>query len=99
MRLFVGNLAPGVTRETIKTTFALHGSVSDVYLAMNRITERCRGFAFVTMDTEEGACKAMEGLNGSINNGRFIKVHEAPDRPDESVVENYIPRREFRKLY
>jgi len=41
----------------------------------------------------------MAGLNGSMNNGRSIKVHEAPDRPDETVVENYIPRREFRKLY
>ena len=51
------------------------------------------------MDTEEGACKATEGLDGSVNNGRFIKVHEAPDRSDESVVENYIPRREFRTLY
>ena len=98
-RLFVGNLAPGVTREMIESTFALHGSVSRVYLPTNRITDRCRGFAFVTMDTEEGACKAMEGLNGSMNNGRFIKVHVAPDRPDESVVENHIPRREFRKLY
>ena len=98
-RLFVGNLAPVVTREMIESTFALHGSVSEVYLATNRITDRCRGFAFVTMDTEEGASKAMERLDGSMNNGRFIKVHEAPDRPDESVVENYIPRREFRKLY
>ena len=98
-RLFVGNLAPSVTREMIESTFALHGSVSEVYLATNRITDRCRGFAFVTMDTEEGACKATEGLDGSVNNGRFIKVHEAPNRPDESVVENYIPRREFRTLY
>ena len=98
-RLFVSNLARGVTREMIESTFALHGLVSEVYLATNRITQRCRGFAFVTMDTEEGASNAMAGLNGSINNGRSIKVHEAPDRPDETVVENYIPRREFRKLY
>ena len=99
MRLFVSNLARGVTREMIESTFALHGSVSEVYLATNRITHRCRGFAFVTMDTEEGACKAMAELNGSMNNGRFITVHESPDRPDEAVVENYVPRREFRKLY
>jgi cold-inducible RNA-binding protein len=98
-KLFVGNLAPRVTRGMIESTFALHGSVSAVYLATNRITDRCRGFAFVTMDSEEGACKAMESLNGSMNNGRFIKVHEAPDGPDASVFKNYIPRREFRKLY
>ena len=57
------------------------------------------GLPLSQMDTEEGACKAKEGLNGAMNNGRFIKVHEASDRPDESDVENYIPRREFRKLY
>jgi cold-inducible RNA-binding protein len=98
-RLFVSNLPPGVTRETIKSTFALHGSVSEVYLATNRMTARPRGFAFVTMDTAEGAQKAVEALNGSLNNGRFMNVHEARDSRDEGRFAENIPHREFRKLY
>ena len=86
--------------ELVETSRAKRFGVPDkMNLVVGRVSTSPRGFAFVTMDTEEGACKAMEGLNGSMNNGRFIKVHEAPDRPDESVVENYIPRREFRRLY
>jgi cold-inducible RNA-binding protein len=99
-KLFVGNLAPDVTTEAIKGAFALHGSVSDVYLATNRVTARFRGFAFVTMDTEEGARKAIDALHGSVNNGRFLNVKEAPDSPDEGIfAKYYTPRREFRKLY
>ncbi|HEV8541131.1 MAG TPA: RNA-binding protein [Verrucomicrobiae bacterium] len=98
-KLFVGNLAPGVTGEAIKNVFVLHGAVSEVYLATNRITARPRGFAFVTMDTVEGAQKAMQALNGSMNNGRFINVQEARHSREERYFQDHIPRREFRKLY
>jgi RNA recognition motif-containing protein len=99
-KLFVGNLARGVTGEAIKRAFSPHGSVSAVYLAMNRMTARSRGFAVVTMHTEEGAQKAIEALHGSISNGRFLNVSEADERHEGlSFVGNRTPRREFRKLY
>jgi cold-inducible RNA-binding protein len=97
-KLFVGNLPPYITREIIKCAFAVHGSVSEVDLVTNRITARSRGFAFVTMSTEEGAQKAVEALNGSLNNGRYIDVQEAPTHGKTSP-KTQAPRREFRKLY
>jgi RNA recognition motif-containing protein len=99
-KLFVGNLSPGFTTEEIKVVFSLHGRVSAVYLATNRLTTRSRGIAIVTMDTEEGAQRAIKALHGSLSDGRSLNVSEADERLESgSLVRNYTPRREFRKLY
>jgi RNA recognition motif-containing protein len=99
-KLFVCNLAPDVTTEKIKVVFSLHGRVSAVYLAMNRLTARSRGIAVVTMHTEEGAQTAIKALHGSMSDGRSLNVSEADERHEAgSFVRNYTPRREFRKLY
>jgi RNA recognition motif-containing protein len=95
--LLVKNLALDVTRETLRTAFAVHGCVFNVDLARNRITARSKGFAVVTMGTEQEARNAMAALNGSLNNGRMITVLEAGR--GETSRERHPPRREFRKLY
>ena len=55
--------------------------MTDVYVAMDRMTGRPRGFAFVTMGTAEEAQEAAEKINGSELDGRQLTVNEA--RPKE----------------
>src|SRR6185503_4526079 len=80
-RLFVGNLSFSTTRETIEATFSEAGQVLEVSIPTDRETGQPRGFAFVTMGTNQAADKAIADLNGKVLNGRALKVNEAQERP------------------
>ncbi|MGH8017866.1 MAG: RNA recognition motif domain-containing protein [Opitutaceae bacterium] len=81
-KLYVGNLSFNLTDDDIRGAFEAYGAVTDVYVAMDKMTGRPRGFAFVTMGTPEEAQAAIEGLNGKDIGGRAISVNEA--RPKEA---------------
>ena len=65
----------------IRSEFAEYGEVSDVHLPMDRETGRMRGFAFVTMATDDAAQKAIAGMNGKSIEGRPLVVNEARPAP------------------
>jgi cold-inducible RNA-binding protein len=61
-KLFVGNLSFNTTENDLQDAFAAHGTVTETNLMMDRMTNRPRGFGFVTMSTAEEAQKAIAGL-------------------------------------
>jgi RNA recognition motif-containing protein len=79
-RLYIGNLPFNATAEEVRGAFAPHGSVTDVRLVMDRATGRSRGFAFVTMGSDEEAARAMKQMDGAMLAGRPLRVNEAQDR-------------------
>jgi len=79
-RLYVGNLSFNATADTVRAEFANFGEVSDVHVVTDRETGRSRGFAFVTMGTNESAQKAIAELNGAMLDGRALRVNEAEER-------------------
>ncbi len=80
-KLYVGNMSFKTTEDELRSAFGQFGSVTDVYVAMDKMTGRPRGFAFVTMGTAEEAAQAAEKLNGADVGGRALTVNEA--RPKE----------------
>ncbi len=80
-KLYVGNLSFKTTEDELRQHFGQYGSVTDVYVAMDKMTGRPRGFAFVTMGTPEEAKAAAEKINGTDLGGRQLTVNEA--RPKE----------------
>lgn len=78
-RLYVGNLPFEASREDIRAAFEAFGEVHDVSMITDRDTGRPRGFAFVEMD-QEGAQKAIEGLDSKDFQGRNLTVNEARER-------------------
>ena len=80
-KLYVGNLSFKTTEDELRNAFGQFGSVTDVYVAMDKMTGRPRGFAFVTMGTPEEAKAATEKMNGTDLGGRQLTVNEA--RPKE----------------
>ena len=80
-KLYVGNLSFKTTEDELRSAFGQFGSVTDVYVAMDKMTGRPRGFAFVTMGTAVEAKSAAEKLNGTDLGGRQLTVNEA--RPKE----------------
>src|SRR5262245_27480459 len=80
-RLYVGNLSFSSSQTSIEAAFAAFGEVREVVIPTDRETGQPRGFAFVTMNSAEAANAAISQLNGSMLDGRAIKVNEAQERP------------------
>ncbi len=81
-KLFVGNLSFKITENDLQDAFAAHGSVVETNLMMDRMSGRPRGFAFVTMSSEDEAQRAIEALNGKELDGRALTVNVARPREE-----------------
>ena len=83
-KLYVGNLSFDITENDLRDMMAAHGPVNEVSVIMDKVTGRARGFAFVTMNSEEGATAAIAALNGKEFQGRALTVNEARPREERS---------------
>ena len=83
-KLYVGNLAYGVTASDLETMFGAHGTVQSAQVIMDRETGRSKGFGFVEMSSDQEAQAAIAGLNGQQKDGRALTVNEARPREDRS---------------
>src|SRR5437763_1858608 len=81
-KLYVGNLSFNTTETELQDLFAQAGAVQDVMLMQDKFTGKSRGFAFVTMATEQEAQNAITQFNGKTVEGRALTVNEA--RPREA---------------
>jgi len=81
-KLYIGNLSFDVNENDLRDLLGAHGPVDEVKIVMDRDTGRPRGFAFATMNTEEGAKAAIAALNGKEWNGRALTVNEARPREE-----------------
>ena len=79
-RLYVGNLSFKTGSDAIRDAFAKFGEVTDVHLVTDRDSGQPRGFGFVTMGAGAAAEAAIAGMNGSVLDGRPLRVNEAEER-------------------
>ena len=82
-KLYIGNLSFKTGEAELRDAFSQFGTVTDVYIANDRMTGRPRGFAFVTFSTEAQSQLAAEKMNGTDLDGRQLTVNEA--KPKEAV--------------
>src|SRR5713226_6102846 len=83
-KLFVGNLSFNTTENQLQDLFAAHGPVTEVDMIMDKFSGKPRGFAFITMETKEGADAAIQALHGKDMDGRALTVNEP--RPQAAAV-------------
>lgn len=72
-RLYVGNLPYAMTSSQLADIFAEAGRVVSVEIVYDRVTDRSRGFAFVTMGSFEEAKEAIRLFDGSVSD--LISFH------------------------
>src|SRR5512138_2813395 len=84
VKLYVGNLSYDTTEEEIRNLFAQAGTVSEVALIKDRDTGSSKGFAFVTMSTQDEAKKAIDQFNGKTLGNRELTVNAARPREERS---------------
>ena len=80
-RLYVGNISTSTTRESLESAFAAAGEVREISMPTDRETGQPRGFAFVTMGSLQAATSAISQLDGTLLDGRPLRVNEAQERP------------------
>lgn len=81
-KLYLGNLSFDVTENELRDMLSQYGPVNEINVIMDRMTGRARGFAFVTMNTEDAAAAVIQKLNGQPWKGRTLTVNEARPREE-----------------
>jgi RNA recognition motif-containing protein len=84
MNIFVGNISFQSEESDLQSIFEKYGEVGSVKIIQDNMTGRSKGFGFVTMENNEEAQKAIDGLNGYDLQGKNLTVNEARPRTENS---------------
>lgn len=75
-KLYVGNLSPQATSDSLKTLFSMFGTVDKAYIIPDPATGKCKGYGFVIMSSDAAAQAAVKALNGKKCGEYTVKVEE-----------------------
>ncbi|HEY9830385.1 MAG TPA: RNA-binding protein [Stenomitos sp.] len=93
VRLYVGNLPKEeVNRDELHAVFVDVGDSVSTKVIKDRKTGKCRGFAFVTVPTDEQADQIIEKFNGHMFQESALKIEKALPR-SKSQQEEEEPQR------
>ena len=82
VKLYVGNLAFTTSEDDLRTLFSQAGGVRSIDLIKDRDTGRSKGFAFVTMNSQAEAQKAIGMFDAFKMDDREMKVNAAKPREE-----------------
>ena len=64
-KIFVGGLAPTVSDSDFRAYFEKYGAVADAVVMFDRLTQRPRGFGFITFESETSLEGVMADKHGT----------------------------------
>jgi RNA recognition motif-containing protein len=92
IRLYVGNLPKEIERTELEELFSqASGELTSTKVVTDRKTGKCRGFGFVTVETEEQADVIIEKLNGYSLKDSVLKIEKALPKAKEAVASTVEP--------
>ncbi|WP_254174653.1 RNA recognition motif domain-containing protein [Planktothrix pseudagardhii] len=80
VRLYVGNLPKELERKELQEVFVEEGDTVSAKVITDRKTGKCRGFGFVTVQTDEIADQIVEKYNGVMFRENALKIEKALPR-------------------
>lgn len=92
--VFVGNLSWSTTNESLGQAFSekgielFQGTDKPVNIVTDRYTGKSRGYAFVQLANEEQVSKAIDIMNGTVVDGREIRVQKKEQRDKKTYTYN-----------
>jgi len=92
IRLYVGNLPKDVERDELQELLKDAGDDLSIKIVTDRKTGKCRGFAFVTVETDEEADKIIASYDGQAFKDATLKVEKAQPRKKEESAPAPAPR-------
>lgn len=91
--IYIGNLAYTVVEEDLEIAFEAFGEIEDIKLMRDKETDRSRGFAFITFETEAAAIAA-RSIDGQEIAGRVIRVNDARQRQQKNKPSNKLHKKQ-----
>ncbi|CAB4283360.1 unnamed protein product [Prunus armeniaca] len=85
-KLLVKGISFTSTEESLTQAFSPFGKVLDANIVRNKVTNKSKGFGYVTFETEEDAEKALVNMNGKMVDQRVVLVDKA--WPDNRKAKN-----------
>ncbi|GAB2264238.1 hypothetical protein Droror1_Dr00026372 [Drosera rotundifolia] len=76
-KLFIGGLSFTTTDKTLAEAFSQYGQVVEAKVVCDKVSEKSKGFGFVTYASQDEANKALEDMNGKMLHGRVVFVDHA----------------------
>ncbi|XP_059859207.1 RNA-binding motif protein, X chromosome-like isoform X1 [Delphinus delphis] len=76
-KLFIGGLHADTNENSLEVVFGKYGHIMEVILMKDRVTNKSRGFAFITFENSADAKDAAKDMNGKSLDGKAIKVERA----------------------
>jgi RNA recognition motif-containing protein len=81
MNIYIGNLNNNVSEQELRNLFLGFGKVTAVNIIMDLETGQSKGFAFVEMDEEADALRAIKALHNLNFMSQYLEVNEARPKP------------------
>ncbi|KAK9715952.1 hypothetical protein RND81_06G201100 [Saponaria officinalis] len=87
-RVYVGNLPYNMTSSELSEIFSRAGQIKSVEIIYDKMTNRSRGFGFVTMETIDEAREVIRMFDGSQVGGRTVRVNfpEVPKGGERKIM-------------
>jgi len=76
-KVFIGGLAPITTDDSLNTYFSRYGTLVDVVVMKDNVTQKSRGFGFVRYDSTEPVEQVMADYHSHELDGKWIEVKKA----------------------
>ena len=93
VRLYIGNLPKEeIDRQELQAVFAEEGDAVTTKLIKDRKTGKCRGFGFITVNSDEQADQVIEKYNGLMFKDSPIKIEKALPRTKSEENEEQAPQ-------
>eukprot|EP00096_Caligus_rogercresseyi_P009030 TRINITY_DN2994_c0_g1_i1.p1 TRINITY_DN2994_c0_g1~~TRINITY_DN2994_c0_g1_i1.p1 ORF type:complete len:403 (+),score=114.85 TRINITY_DN2994_c0_g1_i1:94-1209(+) len=79
--IFVGDLSPDITSESLRNAFIPFGDISDCKVVKDMLTHKSKGYGFVSFLAKGDASNAIEQMNGQWLGSRAIRTNWAARKP------------------
>mmetsp|Transcript_3770 Transcript_3770/g.5775 ORF Transcript_3770/g.5775 Transcript_3770/m.5775 type:complete len:246 (+) Transcript_3770:104-841(+) len=86
VKLYVGNLDYATDENKLREAFGEFGKVTDVFLPIDRVSSRPRGFGFVSFETRAAAEEAISKMDQAQLDSRTIRVNESRPKGEDGDV-------------
>lgn len=98
-KIYVGNISSTTTEKDLFTLFSKSGEVTSVKVAMGIDSKNNAGYAYVVMNDDKDAEKAVMKLSNSVLNGNKIRVVKAHSiDQNENYFSNQNRFRRYRRF-
>lgn len=79
VKIFVGGLRPDITELDLLMYISLRANVNTIKIVRDKVTKRCKGYAFLEMASQAEAEKAVSLLNGEEYQGQTLNIKVAEE--------------------